>query len=466
MKLPKLLIGILLIVGIVFLINNAQTTPEVAVFREINPGNPAVMEVIEPKISVSKVEIRVKEEVSNIEVAVALLSKKPDAVFLPLGTAYQYLDINADNLPLIKIDKVTFDFKVEQEWISQNNINPDAVALNRFTVEWEKLPIQKINEDSRFVYYKAESSGFSYFVVTGEKFGAEELVRHYDTCNGSGFVWFEGTNCSTDSDCSGWAEKNASELESLGFEKNNVRCCPSSGYCGYYSYIEKEEEEEEEKEKTSYKKEKLTKEDINQIVFVSGLENCGLRGSEWVYSSPSYAFTSKIKEPCQVDMGDYDEEGNVYLVTLDRSMEYFRYVNIEPYELLPGEECGANLVKEGYCDTEPLKGGVVERTFNDSGFWGFEGYSCVIEEKPKEDRRTFGNLSIDRCGCKNLDNEFLYNGEWLGVCAGGYEFIIKNYVKLSRASEAKESMVCLPKVTSMEPCMQTLVTEINRCLSE
>mgnify|MGYP001599172550 CR=1 FL=1 len=62
-----------------------------------------------------------------------------------LVNAYAYLKIDLKNLDKIN---AKIDFKVQKEWIMNNNYDAAAVALQRFDNGWNKLIAKKTGEDS------------------------------------------------------------------------------------------------------------------------------------------------------------------------------------------------------------------------------------------------------------------------------------------------------------------------------
>ena len=83
---------------------------------------------------------------------------------------YQTFDITKS--PSLKDDIIehpTINLKVETSWLTSNNILAENVALYHYVDGvWNELITTKSSEEGTFVYYSAETPGFSYFLV-GEK---------------------------------------------------------------------------------------------------------------------------------------------------------------------------------------------------------------------------------------------------------------------------------------------------------
>jgi PGF-pre-PGF domain-containing protein len=97
----------------------------------------------------------------------------------PTSEVYQYLRITAKTDEK-NIENVNIKFKVPLKWLRETGFSADEVVLKRFSEGWKSLPTQKIDEDSSFAYYKAESPGFSMFVITAEKKVKKECITNRD----------------------------------------------------------------------------------------------------------------------------------------------------------------------------------------------------------------------------------------------------------------------------------------------
>lgn len=88
------------------------------------------------------------------------------------GVVYQYLNISTENLAPEGVEGVTIEFRVEKAWVSAENIEVGTIRLCRYnteTDEWTPLPSKKIGEDANYLYFSAESPGFSVFTITGSR---------------------------------------------------------------------------------------------------------------------------------------------------------------------------------------------------------------------------------------------------------------------------------------------------------
>jgi len=146
------------------------------VWSTLTPGVAKIMEISTPETGLVKIEITVKNPVNNVKISVTKLEEKPTSIVHDvLGKVYKYIEIEARNLQDEDITVVKIEFRVNKSWIEKNNIDPDTITLNRYTNVWKKLLTIKISEDEDFIYYEAETPGFSTFAITGEEVSTTTL---------------------------------------------------------------------------------------------------------------------------------------------------------------------------------------------------------------------------------------------------------------------------------------------------
>jgi len=124
-------------------------------------------------LDVTEVELEVTENVRNAIVKVMKYETQPASVSVPEsggGATYAYMSINKFNFKDDALGKAGIGFKVKKSWLEDNNLDEDTVALQRYhEEEWQKLPTSKKSSTAIYVYYKAETPGFSIFSITANK---------------------------------------------------------------------------------------------------------------------------------------------------------------------------------------------------------------------------------------------------------------------------------------------------------
>jgi PGF-pre-PGF domain-containing protein len=119
-------------------------------------------------IDFTQIVISVKNKVVSVQINITKLDAKPEET-PALVNVYRYIRVDKKNIEDENVSEVKIVFKVEKSWVATNNINPDTIALYRYTTKWEKLNTVKMGADSEYLYYEATSPGLSYFAIAGEK---------------------------------------------------------------------------------------------------------------------------------------------------------------------------------------------------------------------------------------------------------------------------------------------------------
>lgn len=118
---------------------------------------------------ITEITIGVVRDVEDVEITFQEAIEKPnDIAPSPEGHVYRYFNLTTDIEN--SIDFVRFEFRVERSWIVDRNIDELSVTLTRFSDgTWEPLLMEKTDENQVYVYYSAESPGFSVFAITGKE---------------------------------------------------------------------------------------------------------------------------------------------------------------------------------------------------------------------------------------------------------------------------------------------------------
>lgn len=123
----------------------------------------------------TQIYIAVKSRVTSVEITIEKLSEQPaDVATAVPGNVYKYISVTKKNLDDENIETGKIKFKVGKSWITDNNVDADTIALYRYAQdEWNELSTSKVSEDDDYIYYEAETPGFSYFAISGEKIAVE-----------------------------------------------------------------------------------------------------------------------------------------------------------------------------------------------------------------------------------------------------------------------------------------------------
>ncbi|SFM85372.1 putative Ig domain-containing protein [Methanolobus profundi] len=98
----------------------------------------------------------------------------------PSGDVYHYINIWVGDVKFNSgnyFSSAQISFKVEKEWLTENNVDPSAIKMYRYSSgAWKELKTSRIGTDSSYYYYKAETPGFSPFAIVST--GSSPVLRN------------------------------------------------------------------------------------------------------------------------------------------------------------------------------------------------------------------------------------------------------------------------------------------------
>jgi PGF-pre-PGF domain-containing protein len=107
----------------------------------------------------------------NLVITAMPLSSLPSTIAPPLTIVYQYLSITSSTITGA-VSKITFDFSVPQSWLTEQGFTTgDIVMMHYVDGQWKTLETQFVSEKSGNVYYRATTTGLSYFAIAYQKDG-------------------------------------------------------------------------------------------------------------------------------------------------------------------------------------------------------------------------------------------------------------------------------------------------------
>ena len=141
--------------------------PKVRVFDQITPGAAAIQKITDPEFGIRQINISVINPAQNVTITVTKLEGQPAEVTVTLsGNVFQFIEVDAENLPDTNIRAAEISFTVRKDWLAQNLASRDDVRLYRFhNGNWQELSTQVTGETDDEVEYSASTSGFSTFAI-------------------------------------------------------------------------------------------------------------------------------------------------------------------------------------------------------------------------------------------------------------------------------------------------------------
>ena len=126
---------------------------------------------------IDSVKLSAATNLKEVKVTIIKLKDKPEDIIDPPKkdiSVYKYLDIkltsNDTYVQEADLRSLEFKFRVETAWIKNNKIDKETIKLIRYHDSiWQNLTTVLVSENETYVYYTAESPGFSTFAVVGSK---------------------------------------------------------------------------------------------------------------------------------------------------------------------------------------------------------------------------------------------------------------------------------------------------------
>lgn len=151
-------------------ITGSQIMHQVQTFPNMEAGKSYSMSITNPLIPIRLMTIYPSENVTNAILTVYTMASRPRGVPILPGSVYKYVEII--NTQISKIDKVTFRFSIPLNWLNENGVDKDKMALYRYSdARWNQLETNYVSDDGVTAYYEAESPGLSYFGIATKTSG-------------------------------------------------------------------------------------------------------------------------------------------------------------------------------------------------------------------------------------------------------------------------------------------------------
>jgi methanogen extracellular protein (TIGR04279 family)/PGF-pre-PGF domain-containing protein len=140
----------------------------------VSNGNRIKFEFSKEATSVGYVAFNAKKTAGRITTIVEELKGKSSLTPAePEGEVYKYLNIWVGNSGFANsnnIENAIVGFRVSKEWITDSHIDMDTITLQHFSGDqWDSLETEKVGEDDEYIYFEAETPGFSPFAIIASK---------------------------------------------------------------------------------------------------------------------------------------------------------------------------------------------------------------------------------------------------------------------------------------------------------
>jgi len=135
---------------------------------------------VEYKFSQSSIPVRsinITSRITAMDIPVKVEVLDDTSVMVkkePSGKIYKHLNIWVGNTGFAvpeNINSATIHFRVDNDWITDNDIDPDTIVLMHYEEEadeWTKLPTEQVSKNEEYTNYRASTPHFSPFAIIGQ----------------------------------------------------------------------------------------------------------------------------------------------------------------------------------------------------------------------------------------------------------------------------------------------------------
>ena len=136
-------------------------------------GNPVKFDFPKNATCVAYVSFDAKKTAGKTTtIAEQLKAKSTLTSNLSSDEVYKYFNLWVGNAGFVtekNIENPVVCFKVEKSWLEDKNIDQNSITLNRYSdKKWSELPVKLLKEDSKYLYFTADTPGFTHFAITGK----------------------------------------------------------------------------------------------------------------------------------------------------------------------------------------------------------------------------------------------------------------------------------------------------------
>jgi clumping factor A len=132
-------------------------------------GYPVKFDFVENSTCIEYIQFDPKKTFRQTTAVVEELKNTSTLVSTPApGKIYKNVNIwvgEGAGLPTALKDGIV-GFRVEKSWIKEQNISDSLITLQRYDNGWQSLSTKKVGEDDNYVYFEAETPGYSCFAIT------------------------------------------------------------------------------------------------------------------------------------------------------------------------------------------------------------------------------------------------------------------------------------------------------------
>ncbi len=146
------------------------------IWSRISSGELKTMTISREELPLTKISFELNKDVKSAQITVKKI-ESPAIAKRFSGKSYVFLEINKENVLKSDIEEANIEFEVSKEWLANNSLNEQAVAMFRYVSDWLELNTIIVGEDKENVFFKAETPSFSFFAIGEKELLVQEEVQ-------------------------------------------------------------------------------------------------------------------------------------------------------------------------------------------------------------------------------------------------------------------------------------------------
>ncbi len=142
-----------------------------------NAGVPTSIPINSPAdTEITGITITTNSDASKVSISVSEIDvSSADIEISSNGLVYKAFQIIPEGINDSQIENASISFKVDKNWVQENNMDTSTIKLYRKNGEWASLPTTFVSQDADYFYYNGISKGFSDYAIVAEK--KQEIIQ-------------------------------------------------------------------------------------------------------------------------------------------------------------------------------------------------------------------------------------------------------------------------------------------------
>ena len=170
------------------------------------------LEVDKSLIPITNIKFILAQKAFNFQFDIQALTEHPAFLNTLKYKGYNFIKITATSMEGHTLIRPIIKFKVENNWLLENGLGKSDISLYRYSDgAWSRLSTAYLKEEADYMYYSAQTPGFSYFAIASNKLPEPSTSSPSGSVSGN-----QGTQNGSSSDGQGTVSKDKESILTSG----------------------------------------------------------------------------------------------------------------------------------------------------------------------------------------------------------------------------------------------------------